>query len=67
MRSPEARLASRVNCPVGDVWWGGWAELDEPVASNFTAEDSERFEKKADEWRRLKRAKLLKELGRGTG
>ena len=64
MRSLEARLASKLNCPIGDVWWGGWAELDEPVSSSFSTEDRDRFEKKADEWRRLKRDKLLMELRR---
>ena len=64
MRSLEARLASKLNCPIGDIWWGGWAELDEPVSSDFTIEDRDRFEKKADEWRRLKRDKLLMELRR---
>jgi hypothetical protein len=64
MRSLEARLASKLNCPIGDVWWGGWAELDEPVSSSFSIEDRDRFEKKANEWRRLKRDKLLMELRR---
>jgi hypothetical protein len=62
--SPESRLAAKVNCPIGDVWWGGWAQSSEPVSSDFTAEDIERFAAKSDEWRQIRREKLLKELRR---
>jgi hypothetical protein len=63
--SPESRLAAKVNCPIGDVWWGGWAQSSEPQEpSDFTAEDIERFAVKAEEWRRVRREKLLKELRR---
>jgi hypothetical protein len=62
--SPESRLAAKVNCPIGDVWWGGWAQSSEPLRSDFTAEDIERFAAKSDEWRRVRREKLLKELRR---
>ena len=62
--SPESRLASKVNCPIGDVWWGGWASLDEPVSSLCEMKDIERFAAKSDEWRQIRREKLLKELRR---
>jgi len=62
-RSAESRIASRLNCPVGDVWFGGWAELDEPAEqSEFTAEDRQRFEAKVQEWRAARRVKLLEEV-----
>jgi hypothetical protein len=62
--SPESRLAAKVNCPIGDVWWGGWASLDEPVSGSSSVEDRDRFQAKSDMWRQIRREKLLKELGR---